>query len=225
MVALRTLTLLAFLAFPAGAQPPEALPEAGAPTIGYPTVQAALETLRAKSGVSFRTENEWLIANDDEEIAAYMFVPSGHPAYPTVIKRSVANRDGEAYIETSKAVCDELMSQLTSPAPAPDSVVRCLPMNRIDDTTVIDDDRVLFFVGPERVYLNVLEQTCDGLERSGSFAWRASRGIRNTQLCSGDWITVMERQSSGSACELGGFRLLTQEETDTLLPERPESAP
>lgn len=117
-VAHLTLASLAFLAFSAGAQTLAALPEAGAPTIGYPTVQAALEILRARAGVSFRTESGWLIAQNDEEIAVYMFVPSGHPAYPTVIKRSVVHRDGKGYIETgvrceaSKAVCDDFVLQL-----------------------------------------------------------------------------------------------------------------
>jgi hypothetical protein len=100
------------------AQPPTAPLETAASSIGYPTVRAALEALRTKPGVKFRTENGWLIAQDDEGFAAYMFVPMGHPAYPTVIKRSVFNRDGKAYIgtnalcEASKTVCDTFLGQL-----------------------------------------------------------------------------------------------------------------
>jgi len=121
MAALRTIPLLALVLsapFSAHAQNAKAVPEAGAPTIGYPTVQAALEALRNKPGVKFRTENGWLIAQDDDEIAVYMFVPKDHPAYPTVIKRSVVNRDGKGYMETnvrceaSKPTCDDLMRHL-----------------------------------------------------------------------------------------------------------------
>jgi hypothetical protein len=112
------LTLLMSVTCVAQAQPPAELPEAEGSTIGYPTVQAALEALRAKPGVKFRTENGWLIAQDDEALAVYMFIPMDHPAYPTVIKRSVFNRDGKGYIgtdvrcEASKSICDDLMRQL-----------------------------------------------------------------------------------------------------------------
>lgn len=112
------IALLTTSVFVAQAQSPVERPEAGAPTIGYPTVQAALEALREKPGVQFRTQDGWLIAEDDERIASYIFVPESHPAYPTVIKRSIVNRDGASYIETavrceaSKAVCDNFMRQL-----------------------------------------------------------------------------------------------------------------
>ena len=121
MVAHRTRPLVALLMSPTFAifaQPPTVPQDTAASGIGYPTVQTALEALRAKPGVKFRTENGWLIAQDDEGAAAYMFVPMGHPAYPTAIKRSVFNRDGKAYIgtnalcEASKAVCDTFLGQL-----------------------------------------------------------------------------------------------------------------
>jgi hypothetical protein len=99
--------------------------------------------------------------------------------------------------------------------------VSCLVMTRVRDIKVVDDDRVLFYQRGGRIYLNTLERTCARLKFSGSFVWRGSRGIQNTRLCSSDWIIVVERRRSGSACELGPFQLISEEQVQQLLPSEP----
>ena len=105
-----------------------------------------------------------------------------------------------------------------------DEPMSCLVMSRVRDTKVVDDDRVLFYESGGRIYLNKLQRTCAGLKFSGSFVWRSSRGIRNTRLCSSDWITVVERRRSGSACELGSFQLISEEQVEQLLPSEADAS-
>src|SRR5688572_24383306 len=70
--------------------------------------------------------------------------------------------------------------------------VDCLSLGRVRDIEVVDDDRILFYQGSQRVYLNVLERTCEGLKRDGAFVWRNGRGTaRNPRLCRADFISVI----------------------------------
>lgn len=111
--------------------------------------------------------------------------------------------------------------------------VNCLSTNRVRDIEVVDDDRILFYEGGRRVYLNVLEKTCEGLKRGGSFVWRNGRGngTRNPRLCSSDFISVLDWGRLGSACKLGAFRLISNDHAKELLSngpggsEKSESAP
>jgi hypothetical protein len=100
--------------------------------------------------------------------------------------------------------------------------VECLSMGRVRDIEVVDDDRILFYQGGQRVYLNVLERTCEGLKRDGSFVWRNGRGsARNPRLCRADFISVMEWGRLGSACKLGAFRLISSDHAEELLSNAP----
>lgn len=107
--------------------------------------------------------------------------------------------------------------------------IYCLSMSRVRDIKVVDDDRILFYRGGGRVYLNVLEKTCEGLKRGGSFMWGSGRGngIRNTRLCSADFISVLDGRRLGSACKLGVFRVISNDFAKELLSggsEKSESA-
>ena len=104
--------------------------------------------------------------------------------------------------------------------------VSCLSMSRVRDIEVVDDDRILFYQGGGRVYLNVLERTCLGLKRGGSFVWGSGRGngIRNTRLCSSDVVSVLDGQSIGSACKLGVFQLISNDDAKQLLSDGPGEA-
>lgn len=168
MVAQRTRALLALLVgstCAVHAQPATELPEADASTIGYPTVQAALEALQNKTGVTFRTQDGWRIAQDDEELAVYMFTPRDHPAYPTVIKRSVFNRDGSSYIgtnalcEASKTVCDALMAGVD--VRAPEIAVRALGDDRYELTLI--STTVLEVEAAQRQLMPKALEVCAGL--------------------------------------------------------------
>jgi len=95
--------------------------------------------------------------------------------------------------------------------------LRCLSMNSIRSTKVLDDARVLFFNARDKVYLNRLDRECLGLSRSGTFEYRVQSGARHARLCSTDSITVLETSGRGLNCGLGMFEPLTQEELESLI--------
>ena len=95
--------------------------------------------------------------------------------------------------------------------------LRCLSMNSIRSTKVLDDARVLFFNARDKVYLNRLDRECLGLSRSGTFEYRVQSGARHARLCSTDSITVLETSGRGLNWGLGMFEPLTQEELESLI--------
>jgi hypothetical protein len=94
----------------------EELPEAQGNTIGYPTVGAALEALRAKGGTKVSVQDGWTVVEDMEggEITLWTFTAVGHPAHPSAVKRTFV-RDGSTNLKTSihceadKQACDALV--------------------------------------------------------------------------------------------------------------------
>jgi hypothetical protein len=108
------------LAVEAESPAPAALPEAAHSGIGYPTVQAALTALRSKSGVRIQQKEGWTTVSDKESdnvFVLWSFTPSGHPAHPSAVKRTIYDKDGEVFIEmnvlcqAAKAPCDDLVRQ------------------------------------------------------------------------------------------------------------------
>jgi hypothetical protein len=97
------------------AQPNQPLPEADKPTIGYPSVAAALAALKARPDVTFSTQGGWTIATEASSATLWSFPPAGHPAYPSAVKRQIENRSDGAYVnmsvqcEASKSACDDLV--------------------------------------------------------------------------------------------------------------------
>jgi hypothetical protein len=98
-----------------------------------------------------------------------------------------------------------------------DEPLRCLSMNGIRSTVVVDDSRVLFFQARDRVFLNRLDRECLGLARSGTFSYKVQSGARHARLCSTDSITVLETSGRGLNCGLGLFEPLSQEEAESVL--------
>lgn len=94
---------------------PPPLPEAPGSSIGYPTVAAALEALRARPGVVFTTENGWTIATHEAAYTTWSFAPPGYPANPAVVRRQVVRRgttigiEVNVLCEATKAACDDLV--------------------------------------------------------------------------------------------------------------------
>lgn len=85
--------------------------------IGYASVAAALEALRADDGAQFESQQGWtIVANRlGDRPVQWFFTPAGHPAHPSVIKRTALERDGESFIEVTalchvgQAECDRLL--------------------------------------------------------------------------------------------------------------------
>jgi len=100
---------------------------------------------------------------------------------------------------------------------ASDEPLRCLSMNSIRSTKIVDDQRVLFISARDKAFLNRLDRECLGLSRSGTFEYKVQSGARHARLCSTDSITVLEPSGRGLNCGLGLFEPLTQEELQTLI--------
>ena len=85
--------------------------------IGYPTVASALESLRVKPGTRSSMQSGWTVIEDRSVLAVWSFVPSGHPAYPTVIRRRVVQEGDDLSIqmdvrcEAAKPACDAVVAE------------------------------------------------------------------------------------------------------------------
>jgi hypothetical protein len=82
-------------------------------SIEYATVDEALKALHAKKGVTFRNQNGWLVAEDSVALTTWLFTPSDHPAYPSMVRRRIINKADGAYMDTqirclaSQETCDK----------------------------------------------------------------------------------------------------------------------
>jgi hypothetical protein len=103
---------------------------------------------------------------------------------------------------------------------ASDEPVRCLSMNSIRSTRIVDDGRVLFFQARDRTFLNRLDRECLGLARYGRFTYKVQSGARHARLCDTDSITVLETTGRGLNCGLGRFEPLSQEQAESLIAGR-----
>jgi len=98
-----------------------------------------------------------------------------------------------------------------------DAPVRCLSMSGVRTTRIVNDGNILFFQRNGHVYLNVLDQTCVGLSRSGKFTYSVQTGARTVRLCDADTITVLETTGRGFACGLGRFYPVSKESANEML--------
>ena len=48
----------------------------------------------------------------------------------------------------------------------------CVSLSRVSRTKVIDDNTILFYMRGRRIYRNILDRECPGLEREGRFTYR-----------------------------------------------------
>jgi hypothetical protein len=93
------------------------LPETSPSGIEYQSVEVALKAVLEKPGVEIRTENGWTIAIDLATRTIWSFAPKGHPAYPTVVKRSVVPAEKGSVVEmrvlceSDKVSCDSVVLQ------------------------------------------------------------------------------------------------------------------
>jgi hypothetical protein len=84
--------------------------------IGYATVASALESLRAKSGVSVSRQSGWTIITEPSGLSLWSFTPEGHPAAPAVVHRQVLQEGGDFFVkmqvlcEAAKPACDALVA-------------------------------------------------------------------------------------------------------------------
>jgi hypothetical protein len=97
--------------------PPVAGPQTPVSSIGYPTVAAALEALRAKSNVTISEQGGWTIVDDRQDQTIWSFTPTNHPAHPAAVKRKLVQKGDEIFIEMSalchaeRIACDKLVGE------------------------------------------------------------------------------------------------------------------
>lgn len=85
--------------------------------IGYASVAATLEALRAEPSAQFRDQRGWTVVASRERDAAveWFFTPEGHAAHPAVVKRTATEHDGLGMIDlvalchAEQAACDRLL--------------------------------------------------------------------------------------------------------------------
>jgi hypothetical protein len=72
-----------------------------ADVIGYPTIDAALAALHKDPHASFETQHGWTVVASREgaDPVQWFFTPEGHPAHPSVVKRTALEERGTGYIE------------------------------------------------------------------------------------------------------------------------------
>lgn len=97
-----------------------------------------------------------------------------------------------------------------------DGAKRCVSLARIDNTHVLDDRNILFYMRGKKVYINKLPHKCHGLRRADSFMYKTSL----SQLCDLDIITVLDNIgfgfSRGPSCGLGSFYPIDRERAKEL---------
>ena len=84
-------------------------------SIGYPSVAAAMEALRARKDVSISVQTGWTVITEKDGLTLWSFTPQSHPAYPAAIKRTVSEENGawimhmDVLCEADKKPCDKLV--------------------------------------------------------------------------------------------------------------------
>jgi hypothetical protein len=85
--------------------------------VGYPSVAAALEALKARNDVLISVQGGWTIVDDPRDGSLWSFTPPSHPAHPAVVKRNPAQKDGAMFIQmralcqAEKAACAKLIEE------------------------------------------------------------------------------------------------------------------
>ena len=97
-----------------------------------------------------------------------------------------------------------------------DGPVRCINLRGIDNTVVVDDQNILFYMLDGRIYQNRLRHPVARLDQDQPFMYRTT----GQQLCRGEIITVMERwgfgYTSGGSGTLGDFIPIDAEDARAL---------
>ncbi len=86
-----------------------------------------------------------------------------------------------------------------------DGALRCIAINEIRRTEVVDDKTILFHLKNKKVYRNELPQRCPSLSYGRAFKYETSQH----QLCNVDLISVINHTTgesiAGAVCGLGMF--------------------
>lgn len=87
--------------------------------IGYPSVAAAMQSLRARPDVKIFMQSGWTMAEDRANLTLWSFPPKGDPAYPAAVKRKVVQGVGGISVNLkvlcggTRAACEKLVEVFT----------------------------------------------------------------------------------------------------------------
>ena len=107
---------------------------------------------------------------------------------------------------------------LAAPAGAQDTtdLVNCISLTRVDNTEIVDENTILFYMRGNEIYRNVLPHRCPGLRAGETFMYR----VTTSQLCNVDVITVLDRIGAGfmpgASCGLGKFQPISEAAVEEL---------
>jgi len=116
-----------------------------------------------------------------------------------------------------------LLLLASTPAPAQDEEPvddmtgeRCVNLQRIRKTEIIDDRNMLFYMRGGDIYHNILANRCPGLAREKRFSYKTSL----SSICQLDSIAVLYSEArglrEGARCGLGMFHPITEEDAEAL---------
>ncbi|HZW58970.1 MAG TPA: hypothetical protein VFE85_01645 [Woeseiaceae bacterium] len=104
---------------------------------------------------------------------------------------------------------------------------RCISLQRIDRTEVLDDQSILFYMRGGEIYRNILRHRCPGLRDNRPFMYSATA----SQLCDLDQLTVLYDHgigfTPGISCGLGRFHPVSEQDVEALKepPPGPQAKP
>jgi hypothetical protein len=98
----------------------------------------------------------------------------------------------------------------------PSAAVRCIYVDRIGETRIVDGRSILFFMRNRTVLQNVLPNACPSLRPTDGIRYEVTLG----QLCAGEFLTqLVDAVGSrpGALCKIGMFVPIGEEEARSLL--------
>jgi hypothetical protein len=102
---------------------------------------------------------------------------------------------------------------------APSAAERCVNVERIDQTRIVDEHSILFFMRDHTVLQNVLPRACPSLRKEDRIAYDVVGG----RLCANELVTQLVdvgTYARGVRCALGMFVPIGDDEVQRLLPKR-----
>ena len=95
----------------------------------------------------------------------------------------------------------------------------CIRLSRLRDTEIIDESTILFYMRGGRVYRNVMERGCPGLNPRRILAFTAPSVASSGRLCRSNTLQHFGRLDSfdpGAFCRVGLFHPITREEAELI---------
>ena len=96
---------------------------------------------------------------------------------------------------------------------------RCIYVNRIDQTRIVDERSILFFMRDRTVLQNVLRKSCAGLRKSDRIEYDVVHG----KLCADELVRQLIEvggYTPGGLCKIGMFVPISKDEAQALLPSK-----